>query len=89
MMESLKTLFTDPVRWSKSIVGSSWRFGYFLGLHVLICAFIGIVLYRHELSYIIPLLILTSLLFPVFYLYALRKLIDQVENKDQSQFTQK
>jgi hypothetical protein len=85
MMESLKYLFTDPVYWSKSVAGSSWRFGSFLSLHVLFCALIGTILYRHDLSYLIPLLILTSLLYPVLYLYALRRLIALVENKGQSQ----
>jgi hypothetical protein len=84
-MKSLfeNSLFGNPVGWSKSVAGSWWRFGTFIGIHVLFCVMMGLNLYDEGKIYYLPGILIFGVLFPFYYLYALRRLLILIEVKDQ------
>ena len=84
-MKSLfrKSLFGDPVSWSKSAVGAKWRFGILIGSHILFCTMMGLNLQDDGMLFYLPGIFIFGVLFPFYYLFALRKLLILIENKDQ------
>jgi hypothetical protein len=76
----MKTLFSDPLYWSKTWVGSPLRFGLALSIHLIYCLVIGGIIYEEGMSYLLAGLILIGVAMPFMYLYALRKLVILIES---------
>ena len=79
----MKTVFNDPVLWSKYLVGSKLGFGLLVGLHIVVG--LGSAYMFGFTSSL--LLLIFGVWFPFLYLYALRKLLILVESKNQQEST--
>ena len=77
----MKTIFNDPVHWSKSAVGSQWTFGFMMVGHIFATLFIGFALYDSGRLTLLILISLFTIYLPFLYLYALRKLLLLLEDK--------
>jgi len=72
------TLFSVPVSWSRSAVGSTDRFLFMAGFHV----FMGIVLVVFGGERVVttcPIMLLTAC--PIMYLYAMKRLLQELDVK--------
>lgn len=80
----MKTLFNNPVYWSKIAVGSKWTFGLMIGIHVFVSIIIGFALYDTSslMFLILPVIFVFTVYLPFLYLFALRKLLLLIENED-------
>lgn len=77
----MKTIFNDPLHWSKMAVGSKLTFGIMVGSHILATTLIGFILYDSDQFSLMILISLVALYFPFLYLFALRKLLLVIEDK--------
>ncbi|MBU7019270.1 MAG: hypothetical protein HXS44_17320 [Theionarchaea archaeon] len=68
------SLFEDPIGWTQETVGSTIRFWIMVCLHILVGGAL-IVFFGSEM--IIFLLFITF--FPILYLYAMKKLLEEIE----------
>lgn len=74
----METLGSDPVSWSRSAVGSSFRFLVMACLHVLI--WIIVVVFEGE---DVVILVLPITVFPILYLYAMKRLLQELDQERQ------
>jgi hypothetical protein len=79
----MKTIFNDPMLWSKYLVGSKLGFGLMVGLHIVV-GLTSAYMFGFTSSL---LLLIFGVWFPFLYLYALRRLLIFVENKNQQERT--
>ncbi|MHC4242727.1 MAG: hypothetical protein ACYS3N_10335 [Planctomycetota bacterium] len=74
-----KFLFHDPIGWSEKAVGSSFRFYFMVSMHIII----GLMLiYPISVSSIPKAMALT--MFPLFYLYALKNVLKELNKVNQN-----
>ena len=76
----MKTIFNDPVFWSKSVVGSKLSFGLMIACHLSVGLYL---IYLLGFSPFIIVLLIFGVLYPILYLNAIRKLLILNENKSQ------
>lgn len=81
----MPALYRDPVGWSKGIVGSRPRFGFWLTMQIVFAAFVCCVVYidRSPFWYIIGIVAVLAAFIPVMYLYALHKLVERIAELEQ------
>lgn len=78
----MKTIFNDPVHWSKMAVGSKLTFGIMIGSHIVATIIFGFVLYDSDHFSLVIFISLFTIYFPFLYLFALRKLLFLIEDKN-------
>ncbi len=70
-------LFDDPVEWSRDIVGSRFRFLIVVSGHLIITIML---VFKKDVSIMFALF---TFVFPAYYLYALRYVINLLDNKEE------
>ncbi len=78
----MKSIFSDPLHWSKSVVGSKWRFGLNFGIHLFVCGMMAVALWDQNSATLLLGLFFVGMFFPFLYLYALRRLVMLFEDKN-------
>ena len=78
----MKSIFSDPISWTRSCVGSKWRFGILVAFHLLFFAYMIFLLYDVGAQLFLVFVFLFGVWFPLLYLYALRRLFILLENKN-------
>lgn len=64
-------LWENPVGWAQRLVGTKSRFGTIIAIHI----FVGV--YRcYKLGFGLDWVILFATIFPIYYLYAMKKLLE-------------
>jgi hypothetical protein len=80
-------LFKDPINWAKAVVGSKFKFWFSVFIQFLSGTF---VLYASlkgtvgEPSLIFMVVVLFMIVFPFYYLYALRKLLLELQKREKT-----
>lgn len=77
------TIFTDPLRWSKTAVGTEWGLALLIGIHLILCGVVGWALYKFDLAFLMVPILLIGVALPFMYLYALRKLLYLISSEGQ------
>jgi hypothetical protein len=78
-------LFKDPIYWAKTAVGSKFKFWVSVFIQVLTAAFVLYASTRGKMldsSWVI--VVLFMIVFPFYYLYALRKLLLELQEREKT-----
>jgi hypothetical protein len=81
------SLFNDPIKWVKASVGSKFKFWFWVFIHLLSGAF---VLYTSQKGSVgqswwwIFVVVYFMIVMPFSYLYALRKLLLELQKRDKN-----
>lgn len=70
-------LFSNPVGWSKTFVGTKPRFYLMISVHL----FAGVLLSLWTQGYSLSIIVFATV-FPIYYLYALRGVLEKLEDKN-------
>ena len=81
----MKTIFNDPLHWSKLMVGSKRSFEWLIGGHIFAYIILGVALYNTSAFVMMVPIFLFAVCFPCGYLFALRKLLLLIEDKNQKE----
>jgi hypothetical protein len=80
----MKSIFNNPLSWAKSLVGNKWSFGFIVGTHIFIwayVAYVGLIMPTIGAKVFILPFFAFGVYLPLLYLYALRKLVVLLKDK--------